>query len=204
MQLSLVSDSQSPPVSPLQTEQLSRQLLRFRLRLDRAAQADSSELTELAMTIGQSGSGSEPMAACARQGATELIEIPSDRVVPIPHLPLAVLGVYNWRGEVLWVVDLAVLLGANGHLFDRQQRSYPTIVVKALDLSGELKTLGLVVDEIADIEWCELVSPPVALDRQRVEISRWIKGDAIAPSGTKLTIIDELALVNHAELHAEI
>jgi positive phototaxis protein PixI len=161
-------------------------------------------MAELAMTIGQNVSPGEMTTASARQGATELLDIPSDRVVPIPHLPLAVLGVYNWRGEVLWVVDLAVLLGANELQYESERRSYPTIVVKAIDPSGETNTIGLVVDEIADIEWCESALNPVATVDPRMELSRWVKGYALAPNGTKITILDELAIVERAELHADI
>jgi positive phototaxis protein PixI len=202
--LSLVRDSQSPTVSP-QGERLGSQLLRFRLRLDRAALAASTDLAELAMTIGAGASTAEMTAASARQGATELIDIPSERVVPIPHLPLAVLGVYNWRGEVLWVVDLAVVLGDKQRQLDRAWQSYPTIVVKALDRSGETKTIGLVVDEIADIEWCEFTASPAATGNPpQVQLSRWVKGYATSPNGETLTIIDELAIVDGAELHADI
>jgi positive phototaxis protein PixI len=169
------------------------------------ARAASAEMAELAIIIGRSGSPTEPLAASARQGATELIDIPSDRVVPIPHLPPAVLGIYNWRGEVLWVVDLAVVLGDRGLQVEVERRSYPTIVVSAIDSSGETKTIGLVVDEIADIEWCELASPPVAtIEPHQLELSGWVKGYAIAPSGTRLTILDEIAIVERAELHADI
>jgi positive phototaxis protein PixI len=202
--LSLVRDSQSSTVAP-QGERLGIQLLRFRLRLDRSVRAAGTDKTELAMIIDRSGSSTEMTTARARQGATELIDIPIERVVPIPHLPLAVLGVYNWRGEVLWVVDLAVLLGVNEQQLDPDRRIAPTIVVKSLDPSGETKTLGLVVDEIADIEWCELATcPPATLTPDRVDRSHWVKGYAIAPNGTALTILDELAIVDRAELHADI
>ena len=44
---------------------------------------------------------------------TELVNLPIDRVVPMPQLPPAVMGVYNWRGEILWIIDLATFLGVN-------------------------------------------------------------------------------------------
>jgi positive phototaxis protein PixI len=203
--LSLVRESQYPTVPHLERERSGVQLLRFRLRLDRLARAERTDLAEMATLVGCSGSSDELKTAIVRQGATELIYIPSERVVPIPHLPPTVLGVYNWRGEVLWVVDLAVLLGADERQFHTERHSYPTIVVRALDRSGETKTIGLAVDEIVDIEWCELVaSPAVTVEPYPVELSQWVKGHAIAPNGTKLTILDELEIVDRAELHAEI
>jgi chemotaxis signal transduction protein len=98
-----------------------------------------------------------------------------------------------------------VLLGANERQCHAERWSYPTIVVSAIDPSGETKTIGLVVDEIADIEWCELIASSAAtVAQQQIERSGWVKDYAIAPSGEILTILDELAIVDRAELHADI
>jgi len=37
---------------------------------------------------------------------SEVLTVPIAQVVPIPHTPAWVMGVYNWRGEILWLVDL--------------------------------------------------------------------------------------------------
>lgn len=164
-----------------------RQFLRFRIA---AAQTDVP--TELAI---------EMSAVAARVGVTELIDIPSDRVVPIPHLPPAVMGVYNWRGSILWLVDLATVLGADPS-YHNDRRRYPTIVVAgAADTSGALKTIGLIVAEIADIEWCELGSSPTALE---LTATPWFKGNAISTTGERLTLLDERAIIDRADLHAQI
>ena len=42
---------------------------------------------------------------------TEVVTMAINEVVPIPHLPAWVMGVYNWRGEILWLVDLGHLIG---------------------------------------------------------------------------------------------
>ncbi len=44
---------------------------------------------------------------------TEVLKIPFGQIVPIPQMPAWVMGVYNWRGEILWMVDLAHLIGLN-------------------------------------------------------------------------------------------
>jgi positive phototaxis protein PixI len=68
------------------------------------------------------------MALIEIEVVTELLNILIDRVVPMPHLPPAVMGVYNWRGEILWIVDLAMLLGTVSS--SRRYRSLqPTIIL---------------------------------------------------------------------------
>ena len=42
---------------------------------------------------------------------SEIFSLDLNQIVPIFHLPEAVMGVFNHRGEVLWIVDLACLLG---------------------------------------------------------------------------------------------
>ncbi|GBF83604.1 chemotaxis signal transduction protein [Aphanothece sacrum FPU3] len=44
---------------------------------------------------------------------TEVLTVPLGQIVPIPHMPPWVMGIYNWRGEILWMVDLGHLLGLN-------------------------------------------------------------------------------------------
>lgn len=45
------------------------------------------------------------------QQLTEVLTIPRSQIVPIFQMPTWVMGAYNWRGEVLWIVDLGYLVG---------------------------------------------------------------------------------------------
>ena len=137
---------------------------------------------------------------------TELINMPIDLVVPIPHLPPAVMGVYNWRGEILWVVDLGILLGLTDCITTHHRNLQPTIAISSAATTGsEAKTIGLVVDEISDIEWYqpELIVKPIT-DSSNPELYRWIKGYVVSAVGEKLAILDVQAIIEHADLHAEI
>jgi positive phototaxis protein PixI len=152
----------------------------------------------------------------------ELVNIPTDRIVPMPHLPPAVRGVYNWRGEILWIVDLALLLGLGGST-QRYRSVQPTIV---LSNAGELtvfnqrqqlsasaaatelpaaKTIGFIVDEILEIEWCELdptsgSSLPAHLNP---ELAQWVSGVWESPDGEDISILDGQAILDRANFHAD-
>ncbi|MDY7016132.1 MAG: chemotaxis protein CheW, partial [Cyanobacteriota bacterium] len=41
----------------------------------------------------------------------EVLQVVAADILPVPHLSDRLLGVYNWRGEMLWLVDLNRLLG---------------------------------------------------------------------------------------------
>jgi positive phototaxis protein PixI len=149
----------------------------------------------------------------------ELVNIPIDRVVPMPHLPPAVRGVYNWRGEILWIVDLAILLGI-GATAQRFRSIQPTIVlssagevetsnqrpeqssVSATEVSSA-KTIGFIVDEILEIEWCQLDlldgSLPTHLNP---ELAQWVRGIWESPSGEDLLVLDGQTILDRANFHA--
>jgi len=86
---------------------------------------------------------------------TEVLTIPIQQVTPIPMMNPWVMGVHNWGGEVLWMVDLGHLLGLTPwYQQSNNVSSHNALVIRNHDGSrreGELK-LGLVVSQVQDIE----------------------------------------------------
>jgi positive phototaxis protein PixI len=135
---------------------------------------------------------------------TELVNIPIDRVVPMPHLPPAVMGVYNWRGEILWIVDLAILLGVTGSPL-RTRSLQPTIMLANGVKNGDRKTIGLVVDEIAEIEWfdLDLIQSPVPTNIHP-EFSRCVSGLLVSATGENFLVLDRQSIFSQSDLHAKL
>ena len=144
----------------------------------------------------------------------ELVNIPISRVVPMPHLPPAVRGVYNWRGDILWIVDLAVLLGG-GKEVSRKYRSLQPIVILSsraamperspsapatIDYQADT-AIGVIVEEIVEIEWCDLdlISPnlPTNLDP---ELAKWMRGIWESPTGENFLVLDAVAILDRADV----
>ncbi|KGF73770.1 chemotaxis protein CheW [Neosynechococcus sphagnicola sy1] len=50
-------------------------------------------------------------AVLAMHYAQEVLEVPVERLTPMPNMPPYLLGLLNWRSRALWVVDLANMLG---------------------------------------------------------------------------------------------
>jgi positive phototaxis protein PixI len=146
------------------------------------------------------------MALIEIELVTELVNILVDRVVPMPHLPPAVMGVYNWRGEILWIVDLAVLLGGGGS--PRRYRSLQPTMILSIDLNGEdrqQKTIGFVVDEIAELELCDLdlIESPLPANIYP-EFSDWARGLWAADTGESFLVLDGKKILDRASFHADI
>lgn len=76
-----------------------------------------------------------------------------NQLLPIPAMPAWVLGVFNWRGEIIWAIDLAQGLG----LTPLAVRT-PYLAILA---HHQGQRLGLVVDQVEDMAWCgsEAIKP---------------------------------------------
>jgi positive phototaxis protein PixI len=81
------------------------------------------------------------------QELTEIISLSLSQIVPIPDIPPEVMGICNWRGEMLWLVDIAYLLGKKP-LFQQESHlashSHCSVVV----VHAQGLTLGLVVNQV--------------------------------------------------------
>jgi positive phototaxis protein PixI len=86
------------------------------------------------------------------QQLTEVLSISINQLVPIADVMPSVLGVCNWRGEVLWLVDLGQLVGLASLLnSDRHLEPLSVIIVHCRGQS-----LGLVVERVKDMIWVDL------------------------------------------------
>ena len=86
----------------------------------------------------------------------EVLKIPLDQIIPIPHMPIWTMGVYNWRGKILWMMDLGKLLGFNAWSEQNLNLSnYRALVLRANlnsnTASEERQFLGLVINQVEDI-----------------------------------------------------
>jgi len=90
----------------------------------------------------------EENALLALKHITEVVRLKAEEILPVPDVSDCVLGITNWRGEMLWLVDLGQLAG-DPPLFARVQgnKLLPVIVVQAKGQS-----LGFAVQSIGDIE----------------------------------------------------
>ncbi|NEQ50038.1 MAG: chemotaxis protein CheW [Leptolyngbya sp. SIO3F4] len=124
-----------------------------------------------------------------------VLKIEAAKITAIPHLPAWVMGVYNWRGEILWIVDTGHLLG--GAPWYHQS----TAVTKHDVLLLERKTaeiaercfLGLWVRQVEGIELLSLdrIQSPTAVSEMLVP---FLRGYWLDSSGDMLTLLDGAAI----------
>lgn len=85
------------------------------------------------------------------QQLLEVLSLSSDRLSPIPDTPSYAMGVTNWRGEVLWVVDLSALMGLEPlYRQPLRLRKFPVVIV-----SHPTTPIGLAVVEVGKMVRCD-------------------------------------------------
>ncbi|MDJ0743821.1 MAG: chemotaxis protein CheW [Xenococcaceae cyanobacterium MO_167.B27] len=88
----------------------------------------------------------------------EVLTFATEQITPMPHMSPWMMGTYNWRGEILWLVDFGYLLGLTP-LYQQVLSTY-TAAVLQFPLSNnvyknaESQIIGLVVNQVGSIERC--------------------------------------------------
>ncbi|MEO0946692.1 MAG: chemotaxis protein CheW [Cyanobacteria bacterium J06641_5] len=80
---------------------------------------------------------------------TAIIQIPGDEILPAPQMHPCVMGVYNWRSEIVWMVDLPYLLGYSPT--ERATDSAVTANLLVAIAKQQERILGLVIPKVEDL-----------------------------------------------------
>ncbi|MBD2775894.1 chemotaxis protein CheW [Iningainema tapete] len=78
---------------------------------------------------------------------TEILRVNLEEILSVPETPSSVLGAYNWRGDMLWLIDLEHLIG--GYSIFAQVLT-PQLI--AIVLQVDSYYFGLVVKSVNEIE----------------------------------------------------
>jgi positive phototaxis protein PixI len=132
---------------------------------------------------------------------TEVLKIQFGQIVPIPQMPAWVMGVYNWRGDILWMLDLGHLIGLNSWYQQETNHSNQTaIVLSPHQAKNQTNTtnlhLGLVIARVEDIEICDtatIQSPPSSA--VTTQLAPFLRGYWLQPNGEMILVLDGQAIV---------
>ena len=78
---------------------------------------------------------------------TEVITISAQDILPVPQMFYCVLGIYSWRSEMLWIVDLENLLGYPPPMSHGDTNQ--DVLVMVIQVQGQ--SIGLVVSSIDNL-----------------------------------------------------
>ncbi len=84
----------------------------------------------------------------------EILKIPVAGILPVPHMPDCILGLYNCRGEMLWIADLGQQLGFPLSWPDAPLPTAVTVIVLQEEqaTTNSTRTLAVMVPQVSSIE----------------------------------------------------
>lgn len=145
---------------------------------------------------------SEMRGLLSIRNLSEVLTVRSHQIVPIPHMRPWVMGVYNWRGEILWMVDLGHLFGLTPWYQQAKSLSSFTAVVlhgrfpNASSPQMNDRSIGLVVHQAEDIEW---LNPNLIQDPHpsavKPEMATFLKGYWLTGEEDMLAVLDGDAIL---------
>lgn len=146
---------------------------------------------------------SETDALLPLQRSVEVLNISRKEIVPIFFMPAWVTGIYNLKGEILWVVDLAYLLGLTSQVQQDYTRFDLTILV--LQASPQHSTpsrdrnqmLGCLINRLESIEYCDLttIQPPSTVPVSK--LSAFLQGYWSKTPDEPIAILDTEAIFQY-------
>jgi positive phototaxis protein PixI len=80
----------------------------------------------------------------------EIVQVNVPEILPVPETSNCVWGVCNWKGQLLWVIDLGALVGYPPLLQEQLQQESMVLAVMVIQLDNQL--LGLAVQRVGEIE----------------------------------------------------
>lgn len=123
--------------------------------------------------------------------AQEVIVLAPSRLTPMPNMPAYVMGLLNRRSRVLWVIDLARMLGLPGVETNVQQ--YNIVIIR-----NESATLGLIVSAVEGVMRLTSESIQSPLEQVSSSIVPYLRG-CILQEQEILLLLDAEAIMRNAQ-----
>lgn len=144
--------------------------------------------------------GNNDKAVIPLQHITEVLQVSLPDICGVPQMPSYVLGIYNWRGEILWLVDLEEMLGYTSLL----QGANLLAKMMAIILEIDGKYLGFLVRNLMDIEWLSQgqIKLP-STDCLSAKISDFIQGYYINAVEEMVFSLDVAAIIKYPILFSK-
>jgi twitching motility protein PilI len=150
------------------------------------AKAAPKTQSYLKFTLGLQG------ALIATHQVQEAITVPTARVTPMPNMPPALLGLINRRSQVLWVTDLALLLGLPVAYPNSQQ--YNLVLMQTGNVLLGLRVHA--IEGILNLPAVAVQSPPAHIPNSLVP---YLRG-CVLQAGEVLLVLDAEAILRSPTL----
>jgi positive phototaxis protein PixI len=92
------------------------------------------------------------------QQLLEIVKVSLSQITAIAGLAPSVMGIYNWRGDVIWVVDLASLLGYKPLYAQQYEQEKLQDKCHIIFLRSQDNVIGFAVPRVGQMVKCDISS----------------------------------------------
>ncbi len=142
---------------------------------------------------------SDTIALMPTKDLSEVLTFSAEQIMPMPHMSPWMMGTYNWRGEILWLLDLGYLVGLTP-LYKQVLSSYTATVLqfplstKTLNNTNN-QIVGLVVNQVGNIERCHPQSiKPSSFFAKDTKLEKFLRGYWLKSEQDILAVFDPDAI----------
>ena len=130
--------------------------------------------------------------ALAAMGIREVLSIVPDQITPVPNVSPMLMGVLNFRGQVIWISDVGQFLGG-AKLLNTERTEVSVIVIESQDIM-----VGLAVERVRGMEWLSL-DTLMPISSQTVDsMMPFLKGEWQGLSEQSLQLLDPASILRSA------
>jgi purine-binding chemotaxis protein CheW len=130
--------------------------------------------------------------AIPAMGIREVLSLMPDQITPVPNVSPLVMGVLNFRGQVIWVSDVGQFLGGT-RLLNTERTEISVIVIEAQDIM-----VGLAVERVRGMEWLSIETLQPLSNRVNDGMSPFLKGEWSHIDEHPLQLLDPLSILRSA------
>lgn len=132
------------------------------------------------------------------QQIVEVLKLQLVKIMPIPQMPSWVMGIYNWRGDILWMIDLGQLIGLNSWYEYHHDRADSVAIVLSPNRQAHQEQrihLGLVVAQVDDLANCDPAAIQAVVDSQsNPRLTSFLQGYWLQSEGEMILALDSQAI----------
>jgi purine-binding chemotaxis protein CheW len=130
--------------------------------------------------------------ALPAMGIREVLSLVPSQITPVPNVSPLLMGVLNFRGQVIWVSDIGQFLGST-KLLNTERVEISIIVIESQETM-----VGLAVEQVKGMDWLNLdaLMPPSISASD--SISPFLKGEWQGISDLPLRLLDPQSILRSA------
>ncbi|NJO96784.1 MAG: chemotaxis protein CheW [Pleurocapsa sp. CRU_1_2] len=137
----------------------------------------------------------ETVALLPIKELSEVLNISTEQITPMPYMSPWIMGTHNWQGNILWLIDLGYLIGLQS-LGQQVSASSYTAAILQFRFPNSNQAVGVVVNQVGNIERLNINSiQPPSLSPENKELAKLLQGYWLKSEQELLAVLKPDAIV---------